>query len=74
MSDNRALRLEKRLKSLLAGEGYSLTAIVKELNKGGNMTSLQNISNKLKRGTLNFTEVEEIIEKLGYKVEFVKEA
>lgn len=34
--------------------------------------SVQNLSIKLKKGTANFNELEMILEKLGYEIEFVK--
>lgn len=34
--------------------------------------SVQNLSTKLKKGTANFKELEMILEKLGYEIEFVK--
>lgn len=64
--------LENKLKGLLASEGYSLTAIVKLLKEAGKITSLQNISNKLKRGTLNALELEEILNAIGYTLDFKK--
>lgn len=34
--------------------------------------SVQNLSIKLKKGTANFNELEMILERLGYEIEFVK--
>lgn len=67
-----AKELELQLKSVLAGSGYSITRLVKELNEKGNSTTVQNISNKLKRGSLNYLEVVEMLEAIGYKIEWVK--
>lgn len=67
-----AKELELKLKSTLAGCGYTLTALVKELNKNGNSTTVQNVSNKLKRGSLNYLEVEEMLQAIGYDIEWVK--
>lgn len=64
--------LELKLKSTLAGSGYTLTALVKELNAKGNSTTVQNVSNKLKRGSLNYLEVVEMLEAIGYNIEWVK--
>lgn len=67
-----AKELELKLKGILASEGYTLTALVKQLNEKGNTTTIQNISNKLKRGSLNYLEVIEILEAVNYKVEWFK--
>lgn len=67
-----AKELELKLKSTLAGEDYTLTALVKELNQNGNSTTVQNVSNKIKRGSLNYLEVEEILNAIGYDIEWVK--
>lgn len=64
--------LELKLKATLAGSGYTLTALVKELNEKGNSTTVQNVSNKLKRGSLNYLEVVEILEAIGYDIEWIK--
>lgn len=64
--------LELQLKSTLAGCGYTLTALVKELNQNGNSTTVQNVSNKIKRGSLNYLEVVEMLNAIGYDIEWVK--
>ena len=53
--------LENKLKALLASKGTSLNRVVNSLKEAGKTTSIQNVSNKLKRGTLNALELEEII-------------
>lgn len=67
-----AKELELQLKSVLAGTGHTLTSLVKELNAKGNSTTVQNVSNKLKRGSLNYLEVEEMLQAIGYKIEWIK--
>ena len=67
-----AKELELQLKGILAGCGYSITRLVKELNEKGNSTTVQNVSNKLKRGSLNYLEVVEMLEAIGYDIEWVK--
>ena len=67
-----AKELELKLKGVLASKGYTLTALVKELNTKGNTTTVQNISNKLKRGSLNYLEVAEILEAINLKIEWLE--
>ncbi len=64
--------LELKLKATLAGSGYTLTALVKELNEKGNSTTVQNVSNKLKRGSLNYIEVVEMLDAIDYDIEWIK--
>lgn len=67
-----AQQLTNELKSVLAKKGYTLTALVKKLKEQGITTSLQNISNKLKRGSINYLEMVEILNAVGYKIEWVE--
>lgn len=64
--------LEKQLKLILLQEDHTLTSLVNALNEKGKTTTIQNISNKLKRGSLNYLEVVEILEAINYKIEWVK--
>ena len=64
--------LEKQLKKTLLEEDHTLTSLVTALNEKGKTTTIQNISNKLKRGSLNYLEVVEILDAINYKIEWVK--
>lgn len=64
--------LELKLKSVLAGNDYTLTKLVRKLNEQGNTTTIQNLSNKLKRGTINYLEIEEILNAIGYSIEWIQ--
>lgn len=69
---NNALRNE--IKSYIAKSGWTLTDIIKELNKNRSeeeQTTTQNISNKLTRGTIKYSEVKEIADIIGYKIEWL---
>ena len=68
-----AQQLKLKLKSVLAGEGYTITSLVSELKKQGITTTVQNISNKLSRGSLNYLEVVDILNAIGYNIEWVKQ-
>lgn len=67
-----AQQLTNELKSVLAKKGYTLTALVKRLNEKGITTTLQNISNKLKRGSINYLEMVDILNAIDYKIEWVE--
>ena len=61
------------IKSEIAKSGWTLTDIVKEMNKlhPENTTTSQNISNKLTRGTLKYSEAKEIASIIGRNIEWV---
>lgn len=66
--------LKEDLKALIIKTGWTITAVVEELNKRhGKDTTIQNFSSKLIRGTLKYSEVEEVLNIIGYKIEWVKE-
>jgi hypothetical protein len=53
----------------------SLTDVIKEFNKrhpNDKPTTPQNISNKLARGTIKYTELIEIADIIGYKIEWLE--
>ncbi len=69
-------RIRNEIKGYIANSGWSLTNIVKELNAHKSeeeQTTTQNISNKLTRGTIKYSEVLEIAEIIGYKVKWIKD-
>lgn len=59
----------KELKKLLIDESQTVTALAKKLN-----TSQQNLDAKLKRNNLKVSDLEKILDALGYdlKIEFIK--
>jgi len=62
------------IKSILAKENLTMTEVVNRLNnKYSRNDKLQNLSNKLRRGTLKYNEAVEIAEVIGYKIKWVKE-
>ncbi len=64
--------LELQLKGTLASSGYTLTSLVKQLNEKGSSTTIQNVSNKLKRGSINYLEMVDMLDAIGYEIEWVK--
>lgn len=73
-SDN---TIRNEIKSYIAKSGWSLTDIVKEMNKNrseSEQTTTQNISNKLTRGTIKYSEVMEIANIIGYQIVWMDSA
>lgn len=66
-------RTRQKIKSFLAMNGCTLKEVVEKMNANhpDTPTTAQNITNKLARETIKFSEVVEIAELLGYSVEFI---
>ncbi len=65
--------VREEVKSLLGKELYTLTELANLMTeKTGQKYTLQSLSQKLRRGTLSFNEVEIIAKILGYKINFDK--
>ena len=77
MNKEEMTNIRNEVKSKLAESGYSLTDVVEKMNKNrdeDHKTTTQNISNKLSRGTIKYSEIKEIADIIGYKIKWVKEA
>lgn len=69
--------IRNEIKSYIAASGWSLTDIVAKMNESrseSEQTTPQNISNKLTRGSIKYSEVKEIAEIIGFKVVWEKQA
>lgn len=65
--------VKNEIKSYIALSGWTLTDIVKAMNeKYGTDTTTQNLSNKLTRGTIKYSECKQIAEIIGYEIEWNK--
>lgn len=76
MSDEQIKIIRNEVKSYIAQSGYTLTYIVEQMNKSRDeqhKTTTQNISNKLSRGTIKYSEIKEIADIIGYKIKWSKE-
>ncbi len=76
MSDEQINIIRNEVKSYIAQSGYTLTYIVEQMNKSRDeqhKTTTQNISNKLSRGTIKYSEIKEIADIIGYKIIWTKE-
>jgi len=67
-------RTRSIIKSFLASNGVTLTDVVKIMNERhpNEPTTQQNLTNKLARETIKFTEVEEIADILEHDIVFQK--
>lgn len=66
-------KIHRQVKAQLALADRTLTSVVNEMNKKrdqSNQTTLQNISNKLRRGTIKYSEILEIAEIIGCEIKW----
>ncbi len=67
--------IKQQIKEYLEKEGKTLTGLVNLINSfksPDEQTTVQNISNKLSRGTIKYNEVLEIAQILGYNLVWVE--
>jgi len=63
------MNIKEEIKVMIARRGTTLKKVCEELsNITGKYYSYNNISNKIHRGTIRFSEVEQIFEILNYKL------
>ena len=64
-------KIRNQVKSTLALQGWTLTRVVQKINEQhpeNHKTTVQNISNKLSRGTIKYSEILEIAEIIGIDI------
>ena len=67
------VNIHDQVKSMIIYHGWTLTRVVKEMNlrhPGRKETTVQNISNKMTRGTIKYAEVLEIADIIGCNIEW----
>ena len=65
--------IRNEIKSYIAKSGWTLVDIVEKMNESRNEkdhTTPQNISNKLTRGTIKYSEVKEIADIIGFTIKW----
>ena len=68
------MALKEDLKAAIIKSGFTMTQVVDLLNiKYGRDTSFQNFSAKLKRESLKYTEVQEVLDIIGYTIVWEKD-
>lgn len=67
------MEVKNELKSILAKYGWTMTEVVNALNeKHGRNDSVQNLSNKMTKGTIRYSEVLEIADIMGCEIVWIK--
>jgi hypothetical protein len=66
-------KVKNELKGFFLSQGYTLDKVAQLITEKSERTeSLQNLSQKLSRGSIKYIEVLEILDAMGFKVEFTK--
>ena len=61
--------LKRQVKSMIVAKGYTMEKLAEELNKKYfTKESKANLSNKLKRGSLRYIDIQRIVDILGYSL------
>ncbi|MGC5814410.1 LLM class flavin-dependent oxidoreductase [Clostridium perfringens] len=65
--------IREDIKAYIISSGFTITQLAEELNKlNGSDYTVQNLSNKIRKETLKYSEVLQIADIIGYKIEWVK--
>lgn len=65
--------LKDKLKGLIVSQGFTMSQVNDELNRRhGTNLSFQNFSNRFRKESFSYVEVEEILDIIGYCVEWAK--
>ena len=68
------MSLKYKLKGLIISQGFTMSQVNDELNRrhGTNFT-FQNFSNRFRKETFSYSEIEEILNIVGYHIEWIKD-
>jgi hypothetical protein len=73
MEDLLKEELKREIKILLVNENITLTEVVRRVNEMFiRMDAVQNLHNKISKGTLRYIEAQQIAEVLGYEIKWIK--
>lgn len=64
------MSIKEDIKMLLAKKAMTMTKLATLLTENGKKTSIKSLSNKLAAKTIKFEEVREILDILGYDIEY----
>lgn len=65
------MELKDEIKAYIIGSGWSITNLNDELNRlNGTEYSVQNLSSKIRKGSLKYSEMLQIADIIGYKIKW----
>lgn len=67
------MALKDNLKGLIISQGFTMSLVNDELNRmHGTNYSFQNFSNRFRKESFSYHEIEEILNIIGYHIEWIK--
>lgn len=67
------MSLKNDLKAIITKQGFTMSQVNNELNRRhGTSLSFQNFSNRLRKESFSYNEVVEILDVVGYRVEWLE--
>ena len=64
--------IKDEVKGYITLSGWQMGDVAKKISNKGSKVPLQNLSNKLTKGTIRYYEVKEIANLIGYEIEWKK--
>lgn len=69
MEENQTLKsIKNEIKGYITLSGWQMGEVAKKISDKGSKVPLQNLSNKLTKGTIRYSEVKDIAEAIGYEI------
>lgn len=66
------MSLKNDLKAIITKQGFTMSQVNDEINRRhGTALSFQNFSNRMRKESFSYNEVAEILDIIGYKIEWV---
>ena len=67
------MELKSKLKAIIISQGFTMSQVNDELNRRqGTSFTFQNFSNRFRKETFSYSEIEEILNIVGYRIEWIK--
>lgn len=71
-SKEKSQSIKDEVKGYITLSGWQMGEVAEKLSDGKSKVALQNLSNKLTKGTIKYSEVKKIAEIIGYEIEWKK--
>lgn len=68
MKEQKSQSIKDEIKGYIILNGWQMGAVAKKISEKGSKVPLQNLSNKLAKGTIKYSEVKDIAEAIGYEI------
>ena len=68
MNEDKTQSIRDEIKGYITLSGWQMGDVAKKISAKNSKSSLSNLSNKLSKGTIRYSEVKEIAEAIGYEI------